>query len=484
MKTKSVSNSTKSSFKLNYKRTMLIGFAFFGILLLWQVYDSWCPTFLSELFKEAFHTDNETEVQYLVGIMMAMDNLAALILLPIFGHLSDKTKTPIGKRMPYILVGTFVCATSFPFIPVLFHYHNMAGTIAMMAIVVVFSMMYRNPAVSLMPDMTPKPLRSKANGIINIMGYVGGACGTLAGVAFVLSDYLGKNSANWLAGPAHSNIWIIEIPFLLASALMLISAIVLFFTIKENKIEKEMEPEMKRGEEVTETADAVSDEAPLSKANRTMLFLILAAAFFWFMADNGIGTFMGNYTLYYLHCKTSSNLINTIIGGLGSVLGFACGGYIAAKIGRKWTAFTGLGLTGVALAIWAILTFAIPVSVPTEGYNAFPWYLFIIWGVKGFGMSLVHVNSYPMVVELCTSKKIGAYTGYYYASSMAAQTVTPVALGSMLLVLGHSDAWKFLPIYAVTCLAISFAIFAFVKNVKTSKTEIKVGLEGIGTDED
>ena len=148
------------------------------------------------------------------------------------------------------------------------------------------------------------------------------------------------------------------------------------------------------------------------------------------------------------------------------------------------TAFTGLGLTGVALAIWAILTFAIPVSVPTEGYNAFPWYLFIIWGVKGFGMSLVHVNSYPMVVELCTSKKIGAYTGYYYASSMAAQTVTPVALGSMLLVLGHSDAWKFLPIYAVTCLAISFAIFAFVKNVKTRKTEIKVGLEGIGTDED
>ena len=75
MKTKSVSNSTKSSFKLNYKRTMLIGFAFFGILLLWQVYDSWCPTFLSEVFKEAFHTDNETEVQYLVGIMMAMDNM-------------------------------------------------------------------------------------------------------------------------------------------------------------------------------------------------------------------------------------------------------------------------------------------------------------------------------------------------------------------------------------------------------------------------
>ncbi len=475
----------KSSFKLNYKRTFLIGFAFFGILLLWQVYDSWCPTFLTELFTEALGAKDQTEVQYLVGIMMALDNLAALILLPIFGHLSDKTHTKIGKRMPYILAGTFVCSVCFPFIPVLFHYHNLAGVIALMAIVVTFSMMYRNPAVSLMPDMTPKPLRSKANGIINIMGYIGGAFATVVGIVFVLSNYLGEDSANWLGGSSSSNIWIIEAPFLIASVLMLASALVLFFTIKENKIAKEMEPEMKRGEEEAEVADKVTDEAPLTKANRTMLFLILAAEFFWFMADNGIGTFMGNYTLYYLHCKTSSNMINTIVGGVGSVIGFAIGGYIASKIGRKWTIFTGLGITGASLAAWMILTFAIPVSTPASGtYNAFPFYIFIIWGLKGFGMSLVHVNSYPMVVELCTGKKIGAYTGYYYASSMAAQTITPIALGSLLFAIGQSDAWKFLPLYAVCCLAISFLIFFFVKNVKTTKTKFKMGLEGIGADED
>ena len=107
--------STKPAFKLNYKRTFTIGFAFFGILLLWQVYDTWCPTFLTELFANAFNKTNE-EVQYLVGIIMALDNLAALILLPIFGKLSDKTHTPLGKRMPYILVGTFVCAVAFPFL--------------------------------------------------------------------------------------------------------------------------------------------------------------------------------------------------------------------------------------------------------------------------------------------------------------------------------------------------------------------------------
>lgn len=486
METKSASTPSTASFKLNYKRTMLIGFAFFGILLLWQVYDSWCPTFLTELFTEALGAKNQTEVQYLVGIMMALDNLAALILLPIFGHLSDKTHTKIGKRMPYILVGTFVCAVAFPFIPVLFHYHNLAGVIALMAVVVTFSMMYRNPAVSLMPDMTPKPLRSKANGIINIMGYIGGACGTLVGVVFVLSDYLGTSAdPHWALGPSHSNIWLIESPFLIASILMLVSAVVLFFTVKENKIAKEMEPEMKRGELLSETADVVTDEAPLSKANKTMLILILLAEFFWFMADNGIGTFMGNYTLYYLHCKTSSNLINTIIGGLGSVLGFAIGGLIASKIGRKWTIFTGLSITGLCLALWAILTFALPVQTPAEGtYNAFPWYIFIIWGFKGFGMSLVHVNSYPMVVELCTGKKIGAYTGYYYASSMAAQTITPVALGSLLFVLQTNDSWKYLPVYAVSCLAASLIAFAFVKNVKNKKTSFKVGLEGIGEGDD
>ena len=95
-------SSTKAPLKLNYKRTMLIGFAFFGILLLWQVYDSWCPTLLTQLFKNSFGVTDEKQVQYLVGVMMAIDNLAALILLPIFGRLSDKTRTPIGKRMPYI----------------------------------------------------------------------------------------------------------------------------------------------------------------------------------------------------------------------------------------------------------------------------------------------------------------------------------------------------------------------------------------------
>lgn len=456
--------------KLNMKRTFIIGFAFFGILLLWQVYDSWCPTFLTELFKKAIPGSKTEEVQYLVGIMMAMDNLAALILLPIFGHLSDKTNTKIGKRMPYIIVGTLVCAIAFPFIPVFFHYNNIVGCLIMMAIVVCFMMMYRNPAVALMPDLTPKPLRSKANGIINIMGYIGGAFATVVGIVFVLSNYLEtKGTNNWQTG----NIWTIEAPFLIASVLMVISAVVLILNINENKIKEEIKDELQRGEELAAVENKIEDDKPMSKKNRTMLFLILGAEFFWFMADNGIGTFMGNYTIYYLEASSSSNMINTIVGGLGSVIGFALGGMIAEKIGRKWTVFSGLILAFVSYIFWMIASFTFLKGA--AGSGNFPFIIYIIWFIKGVGMSLVHVNSFPMVVELCSSKKIGTFTGYYYASSMMAQTITPIALGALLL--NPNLNFGFLPAYASICLFCAIVIFAFVKNVKTEKVKIAKGLE-------
>ena len=485
-------NSTQTAINekplnLNYKRTFIIGFAFFGILLLWQVYDSWCPTLLTELFKKAFSDADERNVQYLVGIMMALDNLAALILLPIFGHLSDKTHTKLGKRMPYILVGTFVCAVAFPFIPVFYHMNNLVGVLITMFIVVCFMMMYRNPAVALMPDITPKPLRSKANGIINIMGYIGGAFATIVGLFFVLSEYLGTKMTTLEDGSkvlaehtwAYNNIWALEMPFLIASILMVISALVLLFKVKENKIEEEMADELRRGEEMSQTADKVDDDKPLSRANKIMLFLILGAEFFWFMADNGIGTFMGNYTIYYLGASTRSNMINTIIGGLGSVIGYAIGGYIAGKIGRKWTIFSGLGLSFISYIIWIIGTFTF--LKDAAGSGSFPIIIWVIWFIKGFGMALVHLNSFPMVVELCNSKKIGAFTGYYYASSMAAQTITPIALGSLMLV--PSLNWAYLPVYAALCVFVSMIIFFFVKNVTLNKTKLAKGLEGLGQDD-
>ena len=440
--------------KLNYKRTFLIGFAFFGILLLWQVYDSWCPTFLTDIFARRMYGISSAElkagdpakilnVQWLVGIIMACDNLAALILLPIFGSLSDRTVTPIGKRMPYILTGTFVSAVAFPFIPFFFHHNNILGMVVLMGIVLLFMMMYRNPAVALMPDITPKPLRAKAD--------------------------------------EARKIWTIELPFLIASVLMVISALVLFFTIRENEINEEMKEQMAEGERLAAVATPVDDNKPMSRENKTMLLAILGAEFLWFMSDNAIGTYIGNYVIYYLNSVSSATMVLTIAGGLASVLGFAIAGGIADKIGRKWTISMGLGITFIALVI---MCFVVPTGVVAEkaahGEFTFPAILYAVWAIKGFGMALVHNCSFPMVVELCSSKKIGRFTGYYYASSMSAQTVTPILLGLMF---NRTGAWRTLPVYSCILTVLSFIVFtSLVKNIKAHKVENAVGLEAFDGD--
>ena len=466
--------------KLNLKRTFLIGFAFFGILLLWQVYDSWCPTFLTDIFARRMYDLSSAElkladpgkilnVQWIVGIIMACDNLAALILLPIFGNLSDKAKTPIGKRMPFILIGTLVSAVAFPFIPLFFHANNVAGMIAIMIIVLIFMMMYRNPAVALMPDITPKPLRAKANGIINVMGYFGGAMATVLGIFLKLSDYINVPDAD-------RKLWIIEIPFIIASVLMVISAFVLFFTVKENKLAEELKEDMELGEQMAAIENPVSDDAPMSKANKKMLLAILGAEFLWFMADNAIGTYIGNYVIYYLNSASSATMILTIVGGVASVLGFAIAGTITDKIGRKWTISGGLIVTVAAMAVMCFVT-PTGKAVGEHGEFSFPALLFAVWAIKGFGMALVHNCSFPMVVELCSNKKIGKFTGYYYAASMSAQTITPVLLG---LVFRITTAWNTLPIYAAVLFLVSFFVFTLlVKNIKANKVANSHGIEAL-----
>ena len=474
----------QAGLKLNYRRTFLIGFAFFGILLLWQVYDSWCPTFLTDIFARNFYgmssaqlkagdPDKILNVQWIVGIIMACDNLAALIMLPIFGNLSDKTRSPIGKRMPYILVGTFVSAVAFPFIPLFFHYNNIVGMVVMMAVVLIFMMMYRNPAVALMPDITPKPLRAKANGIINIMGYFGGAFATVLGIFMVLSSYIN-------AEDSARNLWTIELPFIIASVLMVISALVLFATIKENELAEQLKDELALGEQLAAVETPIDDDKPMSKANKTMLLAILGAEFLWFMSDNALGTYIGNYVIYYLKSVSSATMILTIIGGLASVIGFAIAGGIADRVGRKWTISAGLAITFVGLVLMCFVSPTGAVS-GEHGEFTFPKLLFVVWALKGFGMALVHNCSFPMVVELCSSKKIGKFTGFYYTASMSAQTITPVLLG---LVLNATLAWRALPVYATILTAASFCVFtALVKNIKAGKVANAVGLEALGADD-
>ena len=506
---------SSNGLKLNYKRTLIIGFAFFGILLLWQLYDSWCSRMLTELFAkmqyglpmDGIPTKEQQEgVSYLVGVVMAVDNIAALIMLPIFGRLSDKTHTRLGKRMPFILIGTVVSAIAFPLIPLFFYLNTVFGVIAIMAIVLFFMMMYRNPAVALMPDITPKPLRSRANGLINIMGYVGGGIATLLGVFFSLTQFLGYKYMSVAAyqkaidagdtvkilqtiykggavdyyivenvGWCTHNVWAIMLPFIICSVIMIVSVIILMVKIKENKLAEELKDDMRRGEEEAEVVDKVvdDDQAGMSKANRTMLWLILIAEFLWFMASNAVSTFQVNYLTIGLNKQFEDSMIVTLVGGVGSVVGFIVAGRLAEKFGRKWTVWG--GLAGV-LVSYIIFCFA-----PLYSDSMMTVMLLIIWVINGFSFSLVHTNSFPMVVELCPSSKIGQFTGYYYASSMAAQTVTPILLG--LLVKFVPAGYHVLPIYAAVLIAASLIVFLFVKNVKVGRLGTKKGIDAIGVDD-
>ena len=236
---------------------------------------------------------------------------------------------------------------------------------------------------------------------------------------------------------------------------------------------------MELGERLAAVETPIDDDKPMSKANKSMLLAILAAEFLWFMADNAIGTYIGNYTIYYLNSVSSATMFLTIIGGVASVVGFATAGSIADRIGRKWTISTGLSITVAALIV---MCFVAPTGTVTgaHGEFAFPALLYGVWAIKGFGMALVHNCSFPMVVELCSSKKIGKFTGYYYTASMSAQTVTPVLLG---LVFNMTGAWRALPVYSTVLMILSCAVFTLlVKNIRAAKVANVKGLEAIDGD--
>ena len=238
---------------------------------------------------------------------------------------------------------------------------------------------------------------------------------------------------------------------------------------------------MEEGERLAAIETPIDDDKPMSKANKRMLLALLGAEFLWFMADNAIGTYIGNYVIYYLNSVSSATMLLTIIGGAASVIGFATAGSIADRIGRKWTISSGLLITFAALVI---MCFVAPTHnvVGSNGEYSFPVLLYGVWAIKGFGMALVHNCSFPMVVELCSSKKIGKFTGYYYTSSMAAQTITPVLLG---LVFDLTGAWRALPVYASSLMVLSCLVFTFlVKNIKASKVANAKGLEALGESED
>lgn len=414
--------------KLNTKRTIWIGFAFFTILMLWQVYNFYCPLYLEELFDSYF---GESNYSYIIGVVMALDNILALFMLPIFGNLSDKTHTRLGKRMPYIIAGTVVSLVLFPFISLMFVWNSLVGVCVMMALILIAMNVYRAPAVALMPDVTPKPLRAKGNAIINFVGYLGAILGTLLTLIF------NKTHADETL-VREFTVW----PFVITSVFMLTALIVLVLKIRENKLVEETREEMELGEQMAETNEKVEDNKPLSKLDKRNLWLLIFSVFLWYFAFNAIETFGSTYAKEVLQ-TTKWGLVTSVLA-ISSLLTFLPSTKLIAKVGRKYSIMIGLVLMIIPLAIAIFVSNIIVLGV--------------LFFVAGAGWAIINVSSYPMFVELASSGNVGKFTGYYYAASQIAQSITPIIIGFVLKWIGYK---AFFP-YSLTFMVLALIVFSFI----------------------
>lgn len=417
--------------KLNYKRTLLVGLAFLSICAFWQLYDNVVPLIL----KNTFDIPDD-----IAGVIMALDNVLALFLLPLFGKLSDRTHTRLGRRMPYILGGTLAAVVLMNLLPMADRARSLWLFVAALGLLLLAMGVYRSPAVALMPDVTPKPLRSKGNAIINLMGTLGGVF-TLAATSFLVThDATGREDYSAL--------------FLAVSILMLAAVVVLLLTIRENRLAREVELQnlATQGEDA---AQAQADETPstgagfssLDPALRRSLILILCSVSLWFMGYNAVTTAFTKYVSvqWGYDIKAASQCL--MVATVGAVVSYLPVGFLSSRFGRKRVIQAGVLLLAACFGTAALFAQFSPV-------------LYGIFALVGAAWAMINVNSYPMVVEISKSGDVGKYTGYYYTFSMAAQIVTPIVSGWLL---EHVGYYTLLP-YAAVMVALSFVTISLTKH--------------------
>ena len=424
--------------RLDTKRTIYVGFGFFTILMLMQVYNNYCSVFLEELGVNPFWT----------GVMMALDNVFALFMLPFFGNLSDKTQSKIGKRTIFIIIGVILASLGTPLIIIAFLMKSTVFLIISMGFVLIAINMYRSPAVALMPDVTPKPLRCKANAIINLVGYAGGIIAT---VFYTITGGVSVNSETHELLNA-GKIWI---PFVVLPVICLIGLTIFLAKVKENKLLVEVKEEMQIGEEQAEIVEKLTDNKPLGKHNKFNLIIILLSVCLWKFGFNAVETFGSNF----VHNLTPENdgwwgTISLAMIAI-SIISFIPAGKLTARLGRKRTV-----ILGNALMILGLMGATLLTIFYHEGMNNL---LFIIPIIPiGMGWAWINVNSYTMVVELSTRRNVGKYTGYYYLFSNVAEILTPIVFGAIASVVAAK--YKCLFIYSLIVMDIALVVFMMYKN--------------------
>ena len=436
--------------KLNNKRTILVGLAFLSICAFWQMYDSIVPLILTR----TFHL-NET----FSGAIMAADNVLALFLLPIFGGISDRTDTRLGKRMPFILFGTGCAIILLNILPLLDNgYAAAPSTFKLVSFVIVLGLLliamgtYRSPAVALMPDVTPKPLRSKGNAIINLMGAVGGI------LYLAVAAVMYPNSK--VQGLAHVNY---QPLFLVVSAIMFVAVGVLFLTIKEPKLTAEnRELETKHPEWNLARDDGSGNQVLPAPVKRSLGFLLASIAL-WFAGYNGVTTWFTTYISVVMGQGLGGASTCLLVATAGAIVSYIPIGALASRIGRKKTIMGGI----ILLASCFLLGFVL-----TTVYSSINAVMFVVFALVGLAWAAINVNSLPMVVEMCKGSDIGKFTGYYYTASMSAQIITPIVAGTLM----RQISYQILFPYAAFFVSLSFVTMLFVRHGDV-KAQAKRGLE-------
>ena len=529
--------------KLNYKRTILVGFAFFLISAFWQAYDNAIPLTLTNKFGMS---------QTASGFIMALDNILAVILLPIFGALSDKCMSKRGRRTPFILVGTalacamlvllsftdnaqlkkldavseynptslgviydtqkdktlttpdgeeFVLAkdmTREAFVAIERQVTNedgklttnqdytdyvsparqayaadvtaKNGTTLTIFVTLLFGVLlsmaiFRSPAVALMPDVTLKPLRSKANAVINLMGTAGGMLVLVLG-KFVFDTSAAKNALMSYTGF-----------FGAVVAIMLLALVVFLSKVKEPAWAEEMkntsiqlgleeaEPERKKRKLFAKKEKEENIGRKLSGTEIRSLLLILASVALWYIGYNAITSKYSVYAANVLHKDYNTTLL---IAQAAAIVAYLPVGFIASKVGRRKTILAGVALLATAFGCASFMTANSPDVV-----------MYILFAMAGIGWATINVNSFPMVVELATGGNVGKYTGFYYTASMAAQVITPVFSGWLMDATGRMTV---LFPYAAIFVGLAFVTMFFVRH-GDSRPEAKKGLEALDVDD-
>ena len=413
--------------KLNNRRTVLIGFAFLSICAFWQLYDTVIPLIL----RDTFHIGDAR-----AGQIMALDNVLALFLLPWFGRLSDRCNSRMGRRMPFIVFGTAAAVVLMLVLTTMDAPGRFPAFFAVLLMLLVAMGSYRSPAVALMPDVTPKPLRSKANAIINLMGALGGVF-ALAVLHFLPAAAEGARVNSFPA-------------FAAVAALMALSVALVASRVNERVLRTEMPPEPEE-----ETAPG----GKLPKELKTSLILILCSVALWYMGYNAVTTAYSKYfTSKWGNLSGATSCL--MIATAGAVVSYIPVGMLSSKVGRRKMILLGV----------CVLTACFALAGTVQTFSPLVYALFVL---IGFAWAAINVNSYPMVVEISQSGDVGKYTGYYYTFSMAAQIVTPIVSGWLLEHVGYHTLFP----YAAVMTGAAFFTMLFVRHGDSRPEAAKSVLE-------